>query len=338
MADLSGAESVVNSPLSPVRKVAAPRPWPRPAQTARGALPRVFRRPTLLVVGCGDVGMRLLKLLQPRMVHSLRVVAVSRRAEQRDQIRQTGARALHAELDSAKSLERLRAIALWTVHLAPPPASGTQDIHTRNLVCQLANRPPLSTRRWAYVSTTGVYGDRGGALIDETCPVRPDSARAQRRVDAEHWLRRLLAHTGGPSTILRAPGIYALDRLPLQRLRQGLPALRPEDDTFTNHIHADDLARACWLSLFRGKPGRVINAVDQSQLRMGDYFDRVADAAGLPRPPRVSRQELMLDPRVSPMMRSFMSESRRISGERLRRELRMQLRYPTVDHALRLLT
>ncbi len=337
MAALSLAESIVNPPLSPARKGPAARPWPRPAQTARGALPRLFRRPSLLVVGCGDVGLRLLERLQPRMTYGLRVVAISRRTEQQAKIRRLGARALSVELGQAKSLDRLRALADWTVHLAPPPGIGVQDTHTRNLVCRLAGGLALRPRRWAYVSTTGVYGDRGGALIDETCPARPDTDRAQRRADAEQWLRRLLTRTGSHLSILRAPGIYAHDRLPLQRLRQGLPALRPEDDTFTNHIHADDLARACWFSLFRGRPGRVFNAVDQSQLRMGEYFDRVADAAGLPRPPRISRQELLLDPRISPMMRSFMSESRRVSGERLRRELRIRLFYPTVDEALRLL-
>ncbi len=132
--------------------------------------------------------------------------------------------------------------------------------------------------------------------------------------------------------VLRAPGIYAHDRLPLARLRQGTPALAPADDVFTNHIHADDLARTCILALFRGRPGRVYNAVDRSQLMMGEYFDLVADRFGLPRPARLPREQLRAA--VSPMMYSFMSESRRVDGRRSARELRLRLRWPTVADTL----
>jgi hypothetical protein len=177
-----------------------------------------------------------------------------------------------------------------------------------------------------------VYGDCGGAQVPEHRPVAPANDRARRRVAAEAIWKRAAARGQARAFRLRVPGIYAHDRLPLDRLRQGLPALIPDDDVHTNHIHADDLARIGLAALWRGPSGRVAHAVDASDLRMGEYFDRVADAAGLPRPPRLPRAELAR--RVSPMMLSFMRESRRLLDDRLKRELRVRLRYPTVDHTL----
>jgi len=133
-------------------------------------------------------------------------------------------------------------------------------------------------------------------------------------------------------SVVRAPGIYAHDRLPLARLRSGAPALAPDDDVFSNHIHADDLARICIAALFRGGRGRVYNAVDRSRLKMGEYFDLVADRCGLPRPPRLPRAQLRAA--VSPLTYSFMSESRRIIGERIDRELHLRLAWPTVADTL----
>jgi nucleoside-diphosphate-sugar epimerase len=228
------------------------------------------------------------------------------------------------------------------IDLAPPPNTGERDPNSARLIAALATprrarvTPPArgagSPRRWVYVSTTGVYGDTGGARFDESRPVAPASARAIRRVDAERRFRAAVRRGLARAAIVRAPGIYAHDRLPIERLRKRLPALVPGDDVYTNHIHADDLARACWAALFRGSAGRVVHAVDDSDLKMGDYFDQVADALGLPRPPRVTRVELPA--LVTPMMLSFMSESRRLLNRRLRRELRVRLRYPDVGATL----
>jgi nucleoside-diphosphate-sugar epimerase len=209
------------------------------------------------------------------------------------------------------------------IHLAPPPeTNGRTDARTRALLAALRRRPD----RLVYVSTTGVYGDRGGARVDETTPAAPVNDRAWRRLDAEKIVR------AAQGSVLRAPGIYAHDRLPLARLRSGAPALAPEDDVYSNHIHADDLARLCIAALFRGAHGRVYNAVDRSHLKMGEYFDLVADRCGLPRPPRLPREQLRAA--VSPMMYSFMSESRRIIGLRIERELRLRLAWPTVADTL----
>lgn len=280
-------------------------------------------KPRLLIVGCGDVGMRLLPLVRERF----RVFALTSQPARHAELRAAGAVPLTADLDQPASLARLARLASHVVHLAPPPSSGVIDSRTRSLAAIL----PEATRL-VYISTTGVYGDCGGAEFDETRPVRPANPRAVRRVDAERVLRRWASNTGGRLSILRVPGIYAGDRLPLERLQKGMPALAAEDDVYTNHVHADDLARLIVLALFRGAPSRVYHAVDDSDMKMADYFDAVADARGLPRPPRLPRAQLK--DAVSPMMLSFMSESRRLRNARIRQELGLRLRYPTVGAAL----
>jgi nucleoside-diphosphate-sugar epimerase len=280
-------------------------------------------RPRLLIVGCGDVGMRLLPLVSERF----RVFALTSQPERRAELRAAGAVPVLADLDRPQSLARLRNLAPWVIHLAPPQPDGDQDRRTRRLVAALGK-----VTRMVYVSTSGVYGDCGGALVSESRPVAPRNARARRRVDAERVLRAWAPAAGAQLSILRVPGIYAPERLPLRRLEQGTPTLRAGDDVYTNHVHADDLARIALLALLRGRPGRVYHAVDDTRMKMGDYFDAVADAFGLARPPRLAREQLQAV--VSPMLLSFMSESRRLDNTRLKRELRVRLRYPDVAMAL----
>jgi nucleoside-diphosphate-sugar epimerase len=282
-----------------------------------------MNRPRLLVVGCGDVGMRLLPLVRARF----RVFALTSQPERAAALRAAGAIPIIGDLDRPDTLARLRGLARHVVHLAPPQAEGDMDLRTRNLTAILPEGA-----RVVYVSTTGVYGDRGGALTPESAPRRPHNARARRRVDAEQVLRAWALAARGSVAILRAPGIYAAGRLPLERLRQATPALRPEDDVYTNHIHADDLAQLAWLALFRALPGRAYNAADDTHMKMADYFDVVADAFGLARPPRVARAELART--MPPLRLSFMSESRRLVNTRIKRELRVRLRYPRVETAL----
>ena len=280
-------------------------------------------RPRLLIVGCGDVGMRLIPLLRSRF----RVFALTSQSERLSELRSSGVIPILGNLDSPQSLYRLKGLADIVVHLAPPPMQGSLDQRTRNLVAILPRQGRL-----VYVSTTGVYGDCKGAFFDETRPVAPVNARAERRVDAERVLRRWARHHEGKLSILRVPGIYAADRLPLERLRQGTPALLDSDDVYTNHIHADDLAQIIALALFRAQPLRVYHTVDDSALKMGDYFDQVATAFKLPLPPRVPRAEL--SKQVSPMLLSFMSESRRLSNERMKTELGVRLSWPAVSDLL----
>ncbi|MDR2839530.1 MAG: NAD-dependent epimerase/dehydratase family protein [Azonexus sp.] len=278
----------------------------------------------ILIVGSGDIARRIFLRLHDRY----RVYALLREPGQADFWRAAGAVPLVGDLDDRASLRRFSGLADWVLHLAPPPGEGQLDSRTRNLLAALSAGGSLP-RRLIYVSTTGVYGDCAGALIDETRHCRPRSARAARRVDAERRLRAWGGRCGVAVSILRAPGIYAAGRLPLERLRRGLPALVAADDVYSNHIHADDLAAACFAALRHGRANRVYNVVDDSEIRMADYFDRVADAFALPRPPRLCRAEAMA--RLSPLQGSFMGESRRIRNRRLKQELQLRLAYPTVD-------
>jgi nucleoside-diphosphate-sugar epimerase len=282
-----------------------------------------FARPRVLILGCGDVGMRLLPLLRDRF----RVFAVTSQGSRCDELRDAGAVPVVADLDRPETLARLAGLARTIVHLAPPQPEGVKDRRTRNLTAILPDRGAL-----VYVSTTGVYGNCNGALVEETRPVNPQNPRAKRRVDAEQVLRAWARRSNSRLAVMRVPGIYAADRLPIERLKKGTPALQPDHDVFTNHIHADDLARIIATALFRALPGRIYHAVDDSEMKMGEYFDAVAQAFRLPKPPRLPREELKNA--VSPMLMSFMSESRRLSNRRIKSELRIRLRYPRVEDAL----
>ena len=277
----------------------------------------------LLIVGCGDVGMRVLKLLQGRWP----VLALTSNPERRAELRAADARPLLGNLDDPASLGRLAGLVDRVLHLAPPRAQGRDDLRTAALLQALARgRPPASI---VYASTSGVYGDCGGARFDESRPVAPGTDRALRCVAAERRLRVFGAQFGSRISPLRVPGIYASDREgghPRERLVRGSPVLRREEDVYTNHIHADDLARACVAALFRGLPQRAVHVCDDSELLMGDYFDLAADLCGMSRPPRVERTEAAR--LMSAMQLSFMSESRRLNNTRLKTELRLKLRYP----------
>ena len=368
-------------------------------------VPRRFRRQRLLIIGCGDIGQRVVQQLH----HGWQVIGVARSDETLQKIRAAGAMAMQA--DDAHRLAR------WATHIlhAAPPASrdgevtdrltrgwlqaltrargqraskasrpgrahrlGTRSMGTLLAVPAPATQAPSRSRhtpapRLVYLSTTGVYGNRGGAFTRESDTLQPLTDRARRRVDAERQVRfgihrpdgsnagsRRAAHPHAdsarpdsahrdrarlsgprhrrlqqpplPALVLRVPGIYAADRLPVERLRQQVPALVPADDVITNHIHADDLARIARTALLRGPRQRVINAVDDSQMTLGDYLDQVADRLGLPRPPRHSRAELART--LSEVRMSFMRESRRLDTRRLKRELRVRLQWPTVAEFL----
>lgn len=286
-----------------------------------------FQRPRLLIVGCGDVGMRLLPLVRDHF----RVFAVTSNPDRCAELRAAGAVPVVADLDAPHTLARLSRLAPLVVHMAPPKGEGALDTRTRHLVQALGRGTRL-----VYLSTSGVYGDCHGDLVLETRTVAPHNPRARRRVDAERTLRAWGRRSSSHVAIIRVPGIYAADRLPLKRLADNAPALREEDDVFTNHIHADDLAQIVALALFRSRPGRVYHAVDDTRMKMAEYFDVVADAFQVPRVPRLARAELAQQ--ASPVTMSFMSESRRLDNGRIKGELGMRLRYPDVTVAVRAMT
>ncbi len=280
----------------------------------------------ILIVGFGDVAGRLVK----RYAGQAEFIGVIRRPERVVELRALGVTPYVGDLDVPASLKRLPRVD-GVFHFAPPPNEGTTDPRTAHLLYALARRGKPGAL--VYISTSGVYGDCGGSWVNETRAVAPVNGRAVRRVDAERQLRAWGEKQGVQVSILRAPGIYAADRLPLERIRRGTPALIAPDDSYTNHIHADDLARLAWVALFRGRSQRIYHAVDAHPLKMGDWFDSCADAFELPRPPRVSRAEA--EKVLSEALLSFLRESRQLSNVRTMRELRLKYRYPTSDDLLR---
>ena len=298
-------------------------------QTPLGALPARFRRERVLIVGCGDVGMRV----AAQMRNKVRLLALTSQAARKELLRAHGLTPLLGNLDDGPSLRRLAGLATRVVHLAPPPSESSSDPRTQSLLRALRVRSqPLSA---VYGSTSGVYGDCRGAWVAETQTVRASTPRAQRRTFAEAQIRFWGRSSGVRASILRIPGIYAPDReggTPRARLLKGTPVLQQDDDVYTNHIHADDLARVCCLALWRGAPQRVYNVNDDSGLKMGEYFDLAADLYGLPRPPRITRERAVEE--LPLKLLSFMNESRRMVNTRMKRELRLNLLHPSVVSGL----
>ena len=298
-------------------------------QSPLGALPARFRRPRVLIIGCGDVGVRVVRELQGKVT----VRALTSQRSRAPALRAAGVTPLWGNLDRPQTLRRLAGLAQRVLHLAPPATVGYRDERTQALLRALHLRSV--PQALVYGSTSGVYGDCEGAWVDETKPLCATTPRAQRRADAEARVRFLGRSSGVVATVLRIPGIYAPNReggTPLERLRKGLPVLDAQDDVYTNHIHADDLARACVLALWRGKSQRAYNVNDDTALKMGDYFDAAAALYGLPPPPRISRSRAHTE--LGAMQLSFMSESRRMVNTRMKQELRLRLRFPTIQAGL----
>lgn len=286
-----------------------------------GALPFRFRRPRVALIGSGDIGTRLMRTFGGSAVRGPQLLAVSRRQGW--------------DLDTSVVRKRLARWATHSIVLVPPAEQGSTDLRSRRLVAAWRASRAHDTRghmvakrrRGVYISTTGVYGDHQGAVVVETSPCLTKQPRSLRRLDAERQWRALGFH------VLRVPGISGPERLPIERLRAGMPALQPADDVYTNHIDADDLAQICWRALWKGRPSRITNAVMPDHLKMGDYFEQVARHMGLPIPQRISRSELqdwVKQGRVSPMMMSFMQDSRQVQSQRLGTELGVRLKRPTV--------
>ena len=285
----------------------------------------------ILIIGCGYVGMRLARqyLERPELGRGRRVLGLVQSAAGLARLAAAGIPGLCADLATG-DLDALPLAGASIFHLAPPPGAGREDPGTRRLAAALAraDRPP----RVVYISTTGVYGDCQGAWVDESWPARPGADRAHRRWDAEESLRAWSTATGGELVILRVAGIYGPGRLPLERIRQGVPMVRAEDSPYSNRIHVDDLVGACVLAMERGEPGAVYNACDDCPSTMTDYFLAIADAAGLPRPPLIPMAEA--GGQVSAAMLSYLAESRRLSNRRLREDLGLKLRYPSLAKGL----
>lgn len=281
----------------------------------------------VLIVGCGDIGRRVARLWQARGVP---VHGIVRSAAGVDALRAAGIAPLQVDLDDPATLHALPAAGALLYCFAPPPQRGNTDTRMANLLGALgAGSQPA---RIVAISTSGVYGDRGGALVSEQDAPRPQTDRARRRLHGESLLRDYGRINTVPVVILRVGGIYGPERLPLERVRSSAPVLREELAPRTNRIHADDLASVCVAAAERGHADTIYNVTDGEDSNMTEYFFAIADAFGLPRPPAVGWPEVERE--SSAGMLSYLRESRRLDNHRMLTELQVRLRYPTLQAGL----
>lgn len=285
---------------------------------------RSVRNQNILIVGCGYVGQRLAEVLAP----SATITGLVRTRKTARDLELQGTSPLILDLDQTMSLPSHDWQQIY--YLAPPPRQGQQDTRMTHFLRALENSNQVT--RLVYLGTTGVYGDCNGKWVDETQPTNPAAERALRRLDAEKQLRQWQSTRGNEVIFLRVAGIYGPDKLPLSRLRQGKPMIAAAHAPWTNRIHVDDLVQTCIAAMEWGKDGEIYNVSDGQPGNMADYFNQVADATGLPRPPVILPEQA--SGQLSAGLRSYLAESRRIDNGKMLKELHVQLKYPTLSQGL----
>lgn len=275
------------------------------------------------VVGCGYTGRRLLKICRDADRDLLGIV---RSQESRALLRDAGATVEVLDLDAPGG----QLPSAWTgnravIYMAPPPDAGDTDTRMRAFLARLSASP----KALVYLSTTAVYGDTGGAAVDETSPPAPTSGRGRRRLDAERAVLDWARKTGVPARVLRVPGIYGPGRLPLERIRKGAAAARAEEAGPGNRIHVDDLAAVSLAAADYSGPDQLFNVGDGNHASTTEYLRAVARLAGLPDPPELPLDEVLK--RVTPAMRGFLAERRRVETRRMRDTLGFRPRYGDLE-------
>lgn len=271
------------------------------------------------IVGCGDIGRRVASLYQKDNIDARALVSSAASASQCQQLNLD---TLIYDLDADNPLDSQAFENAQLFYFVPPPKTGVEDTRLQKFLSRVTQLP----KKIVLISTTGVYGDSQGEWIDEDFTLNPVADRAKRRLSAENTLKNWAKRYQKEFVILRVPGIYAKDRLPLQRLKKGLPVVNEAEAGWTNRIHADDLAKICKRAMEIKPASTVYNTTDGSPSTMTDYFNQIADFAGLPRPPQISMEQAVAT--LSKGMVSYLKESRRISNDRLIRELGIELEYP----------
>lgn len=278
------------------------------------------------IIGCGNIGKRVARLFLDRGIPAITTV---NSLQSQHQCEALGLTCNRMNLDQAFKLSRVQAPSriLYTI---PPPPTGTKDTRLGAFLSKLDAR---RIDKFVLISTTGVYGDCAGNRVNEEVTINPKADRAKRRADAEQQLQVWSKQNHVDYLILRVPGIYSLDRLPLKRLRAGTPMVKREEAPWSNRIHADDLTSACYAALIGDVSNEIINVSDDEPGTITDYFNAVADYAGLPRPPQISLKEAQKS--LSAGMLSYLAESRRIDNRKMKDLLKIKLRYACLADALK---
>ncbi len=282
----------------------------------------------VLIIGCGDVGVRVARLVRES---GGKVAGLVRNNESAERLRTFGIEPLTGNLDDAASLTDLPTAGKLIFYFAAPPGGGPFDSRMRNF-CKSVESSRLPAKI-VYISTSGVYGDCGGEWVTEETPINPQTSRAQRRADAEATLHEWGQEHDVPVVILRVTGIYGPGRLPLARIHQGHPVLCEEESPPTNRIHADDLAAVCVRAAEKAIAGDIFNISDGQPGTMTQFFNAVSDLLDLPRLPQVDMTEA--NQVMNPMMLSYLTETRRMDNRKMVEQLGVALMYPDLESGLK---
>ena len=282
----------------------------------------------VLIVGCGDIGVRVARLIRAR---GGLVTTVSRSYSNEARLEEFGLKVVPGNLDDLSALDKLDTAGKLVFYLAPPPGGGLLDTRMRNF-CEVVGKG-RAPAKVVYVSTSGVYGDCGGEWVTEETPINPQTSRAQRRADAEATLQAWGKGHNVPVVILRVTGIYGPGRLPMARVQQGHPILLEDESPPTNRIHADDLAQVCIRAAEKAVDGDIFNVSDGQPGTMTQYFNAASDLLGLPRLPQINMEEAKQV--MNPMMLSYLTETRRMDNRKMVEQLGVTLDYPDLESGLK---
>lgn len=281
----------------------------------------------VLIIGCGDVGVRVARLVQES---GGRAAGLVRSDESAERLRLHGIEPVMGNLDDSISLSGLSVAGKLVYYFAPPPGGGPFDSRMRNF-CKVFDSTELPGKI-IYISTSGVYGDCGEEWVTEETPINPQTSRAQRRADAEATLQEWGRQHNVPVVILRVTGVYGPGRLPLARIEQGHPVLREEESPPTNRIHADDLAMVCLQAAEKADDGDIFNVSDGQPGTMTQFFNAISDLLELPKLPQVDMLEAKRI--MNPMMLSYLMEARRMNNQKMMEVLGLTLQYPDLESGL----
>jgi nucleoside-diphosphate-sugar epimerase len=279
------------------------------------------------IAGCGYIGERIARMYLDMSKH---VTCLVRSQEHADRLESAGYNAIVCSLDDQDALPEFRHSACTVFYLVPPPGGGIVDSRARNFIAGMEKGE--KPHRIIYMSATSVYGETGGGVVTEESPAEPTSAMGKRRLDAEEAFLAFGAKNNVAVVILRVSGIYGPGRLPLMQISQGQPLLREEESGPSNRIHADDLASICLAAAQHGENGAIFNVSDGNPSSMTTYFNACADALNLPRQQQVTRAEARKV--MSPLMFSYVTESRIVDNSRMLELLHIVLRYPSILEGL----
>ncbi|MEI6305190.1 MAG: SDR family oxidoreductase [Deltaproteobacteria bacterium] len=280
----------------------------------------------IVIAGCGYIGIRVADLWRKR---GAEVTCLVRTPEKIASLAKCGYQVIHFDIPESLTPPDLNSSILY--YFVPPPGGGISDTRARTFLEALDSIQNLA--KIIYMSATSVYSETKGGVVTEESPTEPSSAMGKRRLDAENAFRDYCLQKKIPGVILRVSGIYGSGRLPLMQIEKGEPLLSEDEAGPSNRIHADDLADICVTAGEKCISSDIFNVSDGNPASMTDYFNAVADKLGLPRQPKVTLEEARR--LMSPLMFSYVSESRIVDNSRMLEKLDVKLRYPGLKDGLK---